>query len=32
MPEDKHTGPEAIVPANDNTLSSDNTADEVIAP
>lgn len=32
MPEDKHTGLETIVPANDNTPPSDDTADEAIAP
>ncbi|MBN9046824.1 MAG: hypothetical protein J0H18_14330 [Rhizobiales bacterium] len=32
MPEDKHTGPEAIVPANDNTPPSGDTAEADIAP
>lgn len=32
MPEDKHTGPETIVPANDNTPPNDDAADTDIAP
>ncbi|GAB1582887.1 hypothetical protein [Phyllobacterium phragmitis] len=32
MPEDKHTGPETIVPANDNTPLTGDTADADIAP
>lgn len=32
MPEDKHTGPETIVPANDNTPFNNDPADADIAP
>ncbi|HED1836790.1 MULTISPECIES: hypothetical protein [Hyphomicrobiales] len=32
MPEDKHTGPEAIIPANGNTPPNGDIADADIAP